>query len=94
MFKGRTETGETDFEEKQSAIYSRCVLGSWEGRGRGLYPVMLRNGIFAAMSINEDATVASKCSHHGCELVSPEEAQKGKNACNLASVRLQSRCLE
>lgn len=47
--------------------------------------MMLRNGIFAAMSINKDATVTSNCSHHECrELVSPEEAQKGKNACNLS----------
>jgi len=30
VFKGRTETEETDFEEKQRAIHSECVLGSWE----------------------------------------------------------------
>ena len=65
VFKGRTETEETDFEEKQRAIHSGCVLGSWEGCGRGLYPVMLRNGIFAATSINKDATVTSNCGHHG-----------------------------
>ena len=48
-----------------------------------------RNGVLPAVSVNKPVTVTRTAATEDGELVSPEGAREGKNACPLTAVKLQ-----